>query len=266
MKSLFTTTALAASMAFTAAAFAARGEANNAPMNVTPMQEEAQPVLEAPDEILSRNRSGDDVLVQHDNYVVMALNAIAAADVIGAAVVGPDGEETGTVDDLVLTEGKSVDRVIIADGEMFGFGGKMVAIDFEGASITRDQNDDRMVRIGMTDKALEGVAEFDKAPLAEDGGKLASSYIGREVVFATEDDGTGEVSDLILDKRGTAKYAVIEYGGMLEMNDKRVALDLDELKPAAADEPLNLAMTLDELRGEPTFFYDEDEAPKAGEM
>lgn len=266
MKRLFTTTALAASMAFATAAYAAPDEAKNAPMEVTPGQERAQPALETPGEMLSDAQSEGDVITRHDNYAVMAPDAIAAADVMGAAVVGPDGKEIGTVDDLVLTEDKSIDQVIIADGAMFGFGGKMVAIDFEGASITRDQNDDSMVRIGMTGEALEGVAEFDKAPLAEEGGKLASSYIGREVAFATEDDGTGEISDLILDKQGTAKYAVIEYGGMLEMNDSRVAVSFDELKPAAADEPLKLAMTLDELRGEPSFFYSEDEAPKAGEM
>ncbi|MEP2828688.1 PRC-barrel domain-containing protein [Parvibaculum sp.] len=269
MKRLFTTTALAASMAFATAAYAAEDDAKNAPMEVTPaQQQDAQPSLETPGEMLSdaTATADDDVLAMRDNFAVMSGNAISAADVVGAAVVGPDGKEIGTVDDLVFNEDKSIDQVIIADGKMFGFGGKNVAIDFEGASITRDQNDERMVRIGMTDQALEEVAEFDKAPLEESGGKLATSYIGRDVALATEDDGTGELSDLILDRNGTAKYAVVEYGGMLEMNENRVAIDLNSFKPAPAGEPLNLAMTLDQLREQPSFFYSEEETPKDGEM
>lgn len=269
MKRLFTTTALAASMAFATAAYAAADDAKNAPMEVTPAQQQnAQPGLKTPGEMLSgaQEQTDGDVLAARDNYTVMSDGAIAAADLVGAPVVGPDGKEIGTVDDLVLNEDRSIDQVIVADGKMFGFGGKNVAIDFEGASVTRDENDDRMVRIGMTADALDGVAEFDKAPLEEEGGKLASSYIGREVAFATEDDGSGEISDLILDRNGAAKYAVIEYGGMLEMDTSRVAIGLDELKPAPAGEPLKLAMTLDQLREQPAFFYSEDDAPEAGEM
>lgn len=267
MKRLFTTTALAASMAFATAAYAATDDGKNAPMEVTPpQQQDAQPGLETPGEMLSGAAEETDggVLVKRDDATIMSGTAIAAADVIGAVVVGPDGKEIGTVDDLVFNEDKSIDQVIIADGKMFGFGGKNVAIDFEGASITRDQNDDRMVRIGMTDDALGEVAEFDKAPL-EESGKLATSYIGREVAFATEDDGTGEVSDIVLDRNGVAKYAVVEYGGMLEMNKNRVAIGFDELKPAPAGEPLALAMTLDQLREQPSFFYSDEDAPQ-GEM
>lgn len=269
MKRLFTTTALVASVAFATAAYAAADDAKNAPSEASPaQQQDAQPSLETPGEMLSdvTAKADGDVLAMRDNVAVMSSNAISAADVIGAAVVGPDGKEIGTVDDLVFNKDKSIDRVIIEDGKMFGFGGKNVAIDFEGASITSDQNDERMVRIGMTGQALEEVAEFDKAPLEESDGKLATSYIGRDVAFATEDEGTGEISDLILDRNGTVKYAVIEYGGMLEMNENRVAIDFEGLGAAPAGEPLSLAMTLDQLREQPSFFYSEDEASKDDKM
>lgn len=268
MKWLLTTTALAASVALAPAGYAAPEDAKSAPMEVTPAQQQSRPGMATPGEMPSaaQEKPRPDVLTMRDNAAILSGTAIAAGKIVGADVVGPDGKNLGAVDDLVFDANDAVKQVIIADGAMFGFGGKMVAIDFEGASITRDENDDRMVRIGMTDEALENATEFDKAPLEKTGGELASSYLGREVALATEDDGTAEISDLILDRNGVAKYAVIEYGGTLGVGGNRTAVEFEQLTAARAEEPVKLAMTLDELRQKPAFFYNEEEAPRAGEM
>ncbi|GMV61800.1 MAG: hypothetical protein AMXMBFR74_09690 [Parvibaculum sp.] len=268
MKKLLTTTALVASVALASAGHAAPEDAKNAPLEVTPAQQQSRPGLETPGEMPSaaREEAGSDVLTMRGNAAILSGTASAAGEIIGADVVGPDGKKLGAVDDLVFDENDVVKQVIIADGVMFGFGGKMVAIDFEGTSITHDENGDRMVRIGMTGEALENATEFDKAPLEKTGGELASSYLGREVALATEEDGTGKISDVILDRNGAAKYAVIEYGGTLGVGDSRTAVEFEQLTAARAEEPVKLAMTLDELRQQPAFFYSEEEAPKAGEM
>lgn len=268
MKRLLTTTALAASVALASAGYAAPEDAENAPMEVTPAQQQSRAGMETPGEMPStvREEVHPDVLTARDNAAILSGTAIAAGKIIGANVVGPNGKSLGVVDDLILDANDMVKQVIIADGVMFGFGGKMVAIDFEGTSITRDENGDHMARIGMTGETLENATEFDKAPLEKTGSELASSYIGREVALATEEDGTGEISDLILDRNGAAKYAVIEYGSTLGVGGNRVAVDFEQLTAARAEEPVKLAITLDELRQKPAFFYSEEEAPRAGEM
>ena len=268
MKRFLTTTALVASVALASAGHAAPEDAKNAPMEVTPEQQQSRPGMETPGEIPSatQEETRPDVLTTRGNAAILSGTASAAGKIIGADVVGPDGKKLGVVDDLVFDENDAVKQVIIADGVMFGFGGKMVAIDFEGASVTRDENGDHMVRIGMTSETLENATEFDKAPLEKTGGELASSYIGREVALATEEDGTGEISDILLDRNGTAKYAVIEYGSTLGVGGNRTAVEFEQLTAARAEEPVKLAMTLDELRQKPAFFYSEEEAPKAGEM
>ncbi len=191
MKRLFTTTALAASMAFSAAAYAASDDAKDGAREAAPMeQQDSQAATETPDELLTGSLSENaDALEVNGDVAVMSESAISARDVIGANVIGPDGKEVGVVDDLVLAEDRSIEQVIVADGAFFGFGGKNVAIDFEGASITRDENDDRAVSIGMTDQALESVAEFDKAPLEDSGTRLASAWLDREVTLASAEDG-----------------------------------------------------------------------------
>ena len=61
------------------------------------------------------------------------------------------------------------------------------------------------------------------------------------------------------DESGAAKYAVIDFGGMLEMGNTHVAVKMDKLTPGAADEPLNLAMTEDQLRQAPKFHYESED-------
>lgn len=268
MKRLLATAALAASVAFAPAGYAAPEDAENAPMKVTPAQQESRPGMESPDKMpgTARKEARPDVLTMRGNAAILSATAIAAGNVVGADVVGSDGKTLGVVDDLVLDANDAVKQVIVADGAVFGFGGKMVAVDFEGASITRDEKGGHVVRIGMTGETLENATGFDKAPLEKTGDELASSYIGREVALATEEDGTGEISDLILDQNGAAKYTVIEYGSTLGVGGNRVAVDFEKLTATRAEEPAKLAMTLDELRQKPAFFYSEKEAPKMGEM
>lgn len=271
MKRLFTTTALVASVALATTAYAAGDNAKNAPRDATPAQQGAGSATEATpgsaDAMTtgSLESSASDVVNIDGDAAVMSDSAISARDVIGSNVVGPDGNEIGAVDDLVLSDDRSVEQVVVSDGAILGYGGKRVAVDFEGASVTRDENDERMVRIGLTDEALEGVAEFDKEPLAETGTRLGSSYLGREVRLASADGGSGEIGDLILDENGTAEYAVVEFGGLLEMGANQVAVEIDDLTPAPADEPLSLAMTEDQLRQAPKFYYNAEEASEAEE-
>lgn len=279
MKRLFTTTALAASMALASAAYAASDDAKNAPREVTPSATEMQGDMDTQDRGMqghsatgarinaqSAANETSDALDINGDAAVMSETAISTRDLIGATVIGPDGETVGSVNDIVFDDDNAVEQVVVTDGGILGYGGKDVAIDFEGASVTRDENDERMVRIGMTSEALESVAEFDKAPYEDAGNKLGSAYLDREVQLASADDNAGSISDLILDSEGSARYAVIDFGGLLEMGDTQVAVKIDELTPASTDEPFKLAMTEDQLRQAPKFHYDAEDVANAGEM
>lgn len=195
--------------------------------------------------------TADDPLVTQGNATVLATGALSARDIVGAEVVGPDGNAVGTVDDLVLSSDNSVEQVIIADGAVLGFGGKNVALDFDSSMISRGTDgDDPKLRISMTEEALDQAAEFDKSGLEEQGDRLASSYIERDVKLASSDE-EGEINDLVLDQGGTVKYAVIEFGGVLDIGDSAVAVDVAKLSGAPEGEPMTLAMTPAELEAAP---------------
>jgi len=200
----------------------------------------------------------DDPIVTQGNTAVLATGALSARDIVGADVVGPDGNSVGTVDDLVLSSNNSVAQVIIADGAILGFGGKNVALDFDSSMVSRGTDgDDPTVRISMTEEALAQAAEFDKSGLEEQGDRLASSYIERDVKLASSDE-QGEINDLLLDQAGTVHYAVIEFGGVLDIGDSAVAVDVAKLSGAPEGEPMTLAMTPAELEAAPKLAEDAD--------
>ncbi len=182
---------------------------------------------------------------------------MSARKVVGADVIGPDGTSVGVVDDLVLDASGKIEQVIIADGAILGLGGKNVAISYSGATLAQEaEGADPILRVNMTEEALDGAAEFDKAQLEEQGDRLASSYIERDVQLVSSDasgEASGEISDLLLDQSGTVKYAVIEFGGVLDMGDSEVAVGFDKLSGAPAGEPMSLSMTEAELQAAPKF-------------
>lgn len=180
---------------------------------------------------------------------------MSAREVVGADVIGPDGTSVGVVDDLVLDASGKIEQVIIADGAILGLGGKNVAISYSGATVAQEaEGADPVLRVNMTEEALDGAAEFDKAQLEEQGDRLASSYIERDVQLVSTDasgEAAGEISDLLLDQSGTVKYAIIEFGGVLDMGDSEVAVGFDKLSGAPEGEPMSLSMTEAELQAAP---------------
>ncbi|MGE0652902.1 MAG: PRC-barrel domain-containing protein [Alphaproteobacteria bacterium] len=249
MKPLFTSTAPALSLGLATAAYAD----DAAPQ---PPADSAMPAS-----------VGGDILVDQSGKTVLAPHAMTARDLIGATVIGPDGKDVGSVDDLVLGAGDEIQQVIIADGAIFGLGGKKVAVDYAGSQLSRPgvgagsaasgeatagTGADPVVRVSLTEEALDRGAEFDKSGLEAQGDRLASSYIDRDVKLAAN-DAEGEISDLLLDQSGTVKYAVIAFGGVLNIGESKVAVDIDRLSGAPRDQPMRLSMTEAELEAAPKF-------------
>lgn len=194
-----------------------------------------------------------DATVTMEGDLTMPTDAMSARKIVGADVIGPDGNAIGAVDDLVLDASGKIEQVIIADGAILGFGGKNVVISYEGAMLTQEADGaDPVLRVSMTEEALEGAAEFDKSQLEQQGDRLASSYIDRDVKLAASDS-TGEINDLLLDQSGTVKFAVIAFGGVLGLGEDEVAVGFDKISPAPEGEPMQIAVSEEELQSAPKF-------------
>jgi hypothetical protein len=139
-----------------------------------------------------------------------------------------------------------------------------------------------MIRHVMTSTALavallasgSAFAQTETAPTAQQAGDyMAADIIGANVRNA-QGESLGSVGDLVLDKDGKVKAAVLSVGGFLGIGDKRVAVAWDQLQiradasgapatgattgaggaaPAARDPMLVVNMTKDQLKAAPEF-------------
>lgn len=85
---------------------------------------------------------------------------------------------------------------------------------------------------------------------------LASTYIG-QTVYNANDKSIGDISDLVFDKNGGIKAAVIGVGGFLGIGQKNVAVAFDRIKiqrkPGSADVKLVSDVTAEQLKKAPAF-------------
>lgn len=83
-------------------------------------------------------------------------NGVRVSKVVGAAVYSDQNERIGTVDDLVMTDGKTVTVVVISVGGFLGLGSKLVVMPYE--KLKRDG--DRVMLPGATKDALNAMPNF----------------------------------------------------------------------------------------------------------
>ena len=105
----------------------------------------------------------------------------------------------------------------------------------------------------------------------KDNEVLASTYIGQSV-YNSNDKSIGDISDLVFDKTGGIKAAVIGVGGFLGIGQKDVAVQFDRIKiqrkPNSADVKLVTDLSADQLKKAPAYKnlqakMDEENASKA---
>lgn len=78
------------------------------------------------------------------------------SQVIGASVFLDSGERIGSVDDLVMVEGDTVQVAIVAVGGFIGLGSKLVAVPYQGLQHDKD----RLVLPGLTKQSIEAMPNF----------------------------------------------------------------------------------------------------------
>jgi sporulation protein YlmC with PRC-barrel domain len=84
------------------------------------------------------------------------------ADLVGAEVIGSDGDQIGEIDDIVISmAGADSVRAVIQAGGIAGIGEKRVALPLGQVSIERSADGEPTVRVTMEGDALERLPEYE---------------------------------------------------------------------------------------------------------
>ncbi|MDR4513242.1 PRC-barrel domain-containing protein [Nitrosomonas sp.] len=84
-----------------------------------------------------------------------------AAKMIGKDVVNQDGEEIGSVENMLITDTDNVQYAIVSVGGFLGIGDKLVAVPTNNLQFDKDQENVTLKNI--TKEALESAPGFDYA-------------------------------------------------------------------------------------------------------
>jgi sporulation protein YlmC with PRC-barrel domain len=82
---------------------------------------------------------------------------------VGTDIKNRDGNDIGTVDDVVLDRNGRVAAIIVRTGGLMGVGASTVALSWDQVDVSRDQDDPEKyrLRVAMTQQQLENLPEFD---------------------------------------------------------------------------------------------------------
>jgi hypothetical protein len=83
----------------------------------------------------------------------------------------------------------------------------------------------------------------------------ARGVLGRAVRSAADED-MGRIVDIVVDRGGKARAAVIDFGGFLGVGSRRIAVDWDALKfgnVTDKDDKIILELTKDQVRAAPEY-------------
>ena len=87
------------------------------------------------------------------------------------------------------------------------------------------------------------------------GTRQGTSILGRQV-RSKADENIGRIVDVIVDRSGQVRAAVIDFGGFLGIGNRKIAVDWDALDFAATDdkrEVVTLGLTRDQLKAAPQY-------------
>jgi hypothetical protein len=106
-----------------------------------------------------------------------------AGELMGQTVVSQQGNEIGTIDELVISENGQVEYIVLSRGGTLGIGGVLVPVPWEAANLQWDQENDQL-RADITEQQLEGAPTFDGDNWAQitapDYEQQVHSYFGTE--------------------------------------------------------------------------------------
>jgi hypothetical protein len=87
----------------------------------------------------------------------------------------------------------------------------------------------------------------------------ARGILGREVRSAADED-MGRIVDIVVDKEGKPRAAIIDFGGFLGVGSRKIAVDWTALKFSTIskkEDKVTLALTRDQVRAAPEYKDDQ---------
>ena len=87
------------------------------------------------------------------------------------------------------------------------------------------------------------------------GAKDAHGILGREVRSASNNENMGRIVDVIVDRTGQVRAAVIDFGGFLGVGNRKIAVDWDAFNFAGDDkgDVVTLDLTRDQIKAAPEY-------------
>jgi PRC-barrel domain len=79
--------------------------------------------------------------------------------------------------------------------------------------------------------------------------------LGREVVSSASED-MGRIVDVLVDRRGQVRAAIIDFGGFLGVGSRKIAVDWSALQfppPGKPDAKITLELTRDQVKAAPEY-------------
>jgi sporulation protein YlmC with PRC-barrel domain len=92
-------------------------------------------------------------------YAGEVLAGVTADELIGMNVVDAEGENVGSIDDLLLGEDGQIDHAIVDVGGFLGFGAKSVAIPLDELQVAPEQD---QVLVTITREQLDAMPEWQR--------------------------------------------------------------------------------------------------------
>jgi len=105
-----------------------------------------------------------------------------------------------------------------------------------------------------TPRAEAETAVSPGAPAAVLTKDKAQAILGKPVT-STTGEAMGRIVDVIVDKAGTTRAAIIDFGGFLGVGSRQIAVDWSALhfSPAGQPERITLDLTRDQLKSAPQY-------------
>jgi sporulation protein YlmC with PRC-barrel domain len=92
-----------------------------------------------------QSRTGGRAMQARDGYTTLNMEEMTAERLQSADIRGPDGEEIGSVSDVVLSPDGQVTHALVDVGGWLGIGTRTVAIPFDDVDVMRADNDDDVI-------------------------------------------------------------------------------------------------------------------------
>ena len=146
------------------------GEQQTAPMPATPSAPPPAPTAAAPD---STGAAGELRFVNAQQAEEML-----ASTLLGTQVYNGENQSLGEINDVLLDADGQLKTVVIGVGGFLGIAERDVAVPWEALGVSRDENQDLMLRRDVSREQLENAPEFESVEdrrMAEEAARVAQS-------------------------------------------------------------------------------------------